>query len=93
MSPSRIQLSDGATLSVKILGDDQSKPLLIVLHGAPGLSDHKEPEASFGFLQSQFRVLVYDARGSGASDLKQPYTDERWAADVEELRQGSFSFT
>ncbi|KXH27578.1 hypothetical protein CSAL01_00745 [Colletotrichum salicis] len=31
-------------------------------------------------------VLVYDARGSGKSELKPPYTDERWVADVDELR-------
>ena len=88
MSFSRVQTSDGATLSVKILGDDdRSKSLLTALHKAPGLSDHKEPETSYKYLQSQFRVLVYDARGSRTSDLKEPYNDERWAADVEEVRQ------
>lgn len=80
-------MSDGAKLYVKMLGDDSRlKPLLIALHGAPGLSSHREPEKTFGFLQSQFRVLVYDARGSGISDLKPPYTHERWITDVEELR-------
>lgn len=82
-----VQLSDGARVPVRVLGaDDQSKPLLIALHGAPGLSDYKEPQSSFGFLASDFRVLVYDARGSGESDLKPPYTHERWVADVDELR-------
>ncbi|KAJ7284702.1 alpha/beta hydrolase fold protein [Mycena rebaudengoi] len=33
-----------------------------------------------------FRVIVYDARGSGASDLQPPYTHARWVADIEELR-------
>lgn len=87
MSGQHVTLSDGARLYVKLLGgSDTLKPLLIVLHGAPGLSTHAEPEASFGFLKSRFRVLVYDARGSGISDQKQPYTDERWVFDVEELR-------
>lgn len=81
------QLSDGAKLHVTLLGgDDPSKPLLIALHGAPGLSDHREPENSFGFLTPRFRVLVYDARGSGSSDVKGPFTHERWIADLEELR-------
>ncbi|OHE98581.1 hypothetical protein CORC01_06032 [Colletotrichum orchidophilum] len=85
-----VQVSDGAKLHVKVLGDnDATKPLLIVLHGAPGLSDHREPASSFGFLASDFRVLVYDARGSGNSDLKPPYTDERWVTDVDELRAWS----
>ncbi|KAI8314037.1 Proline iminopeptidase [Colletotrichum sp. SAR11_59] len=79
---------DGASVQVKLLGvTDKTKPLLIALHGAPGLSDHREPESSFGFLASNFRVLVYDARGSGESDLKPPYTDARWVADVDELRK------
>ncbi|KAL0940079.1 uncharacterized protein CTRU02_206689 [Colletotrichum truncatum] len=82
-----VQLSDGAKVHVKILDNaKEAKPLLIALHGAPGLSDHTEPERSFGFLASDFRVLVYDARGSGDSDLKPPYTHERWLTDVEELR-------
>lgn len=86
-SPSIVQLSDGAKVQVKLLGDrNEIKSLIIVLHGAPGLSDHREPISSFGFLASDFRVLVYDARGSGESELKPPYTDERWVADVDELR-------
>ncbi|KAH0442437.1 hypothetical protein CcaCcLH18_01479 [Colletotrichum camelliae] len=85
---SAVKLSDGAYVQVKLLGDtDKKKTLLIALHGAPGLSDHREPESSFGFLASNFRVLVYDARGSGESDLKPPYTDARWVADVDELRK------
>ncbi|KAF9874296.1 hypothetical protein CkaCkLH20_08279 [Colletotrichum karsti] len=89
MSPSStVELSDGATVKVRMLGNgDKTKPLLIALHGAPGLSDHREPESSFEFLVSRFRVLVYDARGSGDSSLKPPYTDARWVADVDELRE------
>lgn len=68
-------MSDGARLYVKVLGERlPAKPLLIALHGAPGLSTHAEPEATSGFLQSQFQIIVYDARGSRISDLKQLYT-------------------
>lgn len=84
-----VQLSDGAKLRVRMLGsEDTGKPLLIALHGAPGASSHVETEAAYGFLTDRFRVLVYDARGSGGSDLMGPFTDERWIADVDELRWG-----
>jgi proline iminopeptidase len=87
MATHKVLMSDGASLHVKVLGNSPStKPLLIALHGAPGLSTHAEPEATFGFLQSQFKIILYDARGSGISDLKQPYTNDRWVQDVDELR-------
>ncbi|KAF8860837.1 alpha/beta hydrolase fold protein [Acephala macrosclerotiorum] len=87
MTTHQVVLSDGAKLHVKVLGDNSpNKPLLIALHGAPGLSTHTEPEATFAFLSTKFRVVVYDARGSGISDLKPPYTNERWIEDVDEIR-------
>lgn len=83
----RVQLSDGANLRVRLLGsEDERKPLLIALHGAPGASSHVETESAYEFLADRFRVLVYDARGSGVSDLKGSFTDERWVSDVDELR-------
>jgi proline iminopeptidase len=86
----KVQLSDGANLRVRVSGiTEQQKPLLIALHGAPGLSSHTEPESAYSFLADKFRVLVYDARGSGLSDMKGPFTDERWVADVDELRYGT----
>ena len=83
----QVTMDDGAKLWVKVLGDDPGKPLLIAHHGAPGVSSHLEPEASFGFLADRYRVLVFDARGSGYSDLKEPYSHERWVEDVDALRQ------
>jgi proline iminopeptidase len=80
-------MSDGAILHVKVLGENSpAKPLIIALHGAPGLSTHSEPEITFAFLSSTFQILVYDARGSGDSSKQLPYTNERWVQDVEELR-------
>ena len=83
----QVTMDDGAKLWVKVLGDDPGKPLLIAHHGAPGVSSHLEPEASFGFLADRYRVLVFDARGSGYSDLKEPYTHARWVEDVDTLRR------
>ena len=86
-STHRVTMDDGVSLHVRILGENAvSKPLLISLHGAPGISTYREPEASFHFLSHVFRVMVYDARGSGESDHKGPYSHDRWIRDIEALR-------
>ena len=80
-------MSDGTRIRACLLGgDDPGKPLLIALHGAPGLSSLYEPLSGFQFLAGSFRVLVYDARGSGKSDAAGSLTDEQWISDIEELR-------
>jgi len=83
-----VKMDDGVRLNVKVLGEDSktTKPLFIAVHGAPGLSTSAEPEEAFAFLSDIFRVLVFDARGSGASDLTGPYTHDRWIKDIENLR-------
>ncbi|MEW1951969.1 alpha/beta hydrolase [Terrabacter sp. NPDC080008] len=77
---------NGNRLNVEVMGRDDA-PLLIALHGAPGLGSLAEPRATFGPLADDFRVLVFDARGSGQSEGKGPLTHEQWAADVEALRE------
>ncbi|EXJ75642.1 uncharacterized protein A1O5_00149 [Cladophialophora psammophila CBS 110553] len=85
---STVQVDDGVKLHVRLLGGDSTgaKPLLIGLHGAPGMFTHAEPEACFSHLSPLFRVLVFDGRGSGASDMIGPYSHERWMKDIENLR-------
>ncbi|ADO42619.1 alpha/beta fold hydrolase [Ketogulonicigenium vulgare] len=79
---------NGCPLYVEMLGgDDPAKPLMITHHGAPGLGSHTEPKASFGALADEYRVLVFDARGSGKSGDIGPFTHEQWAADIDALRQ------
>ncbi|ADO42618.1 alpha/beta fold hydrolase [Ketogulonicigenium vulgare] len=79
---------NGCELYVEMLGgDDPAKPLIIAHHGAPGLGSHTEPKKSFGSLSDEYRVLVFDARGSGASGDEGPFTHEQWAADIDALRQ------
>lgn len=82
-----VEAEDGVRLYCELLGDAPGKPLIIVHHGGPGVSSHAESKASFDFLTDRFRVLVFDARGSGRSDCVGPYTHDRWVADVEALRQ------
>ncbi|PKW27855.1 alpha/beta fold hydrolase [Phycicoccus duodecadis] len=77
---------NGNALDVELTGPEGA-PLIIVHHGAPGLGSKAEPRASFGPLADTYRVLVFDARGSGNSEGKEPFTHEQWVADVEALRE------
>ena len=73
-------------LNVEVMGPEDA-PLMIVHHGAPGLGSLAEPRASFGPFADEYRVLVFDARGSGQSEGNGPLTHEQWAADVDALRE------
>ena len=76
---------NGNRLAVEVLGPPGA-PVVLTHHGAPGLGSRAEPRASFGRLADTYRVVVFDARGSGASEGRGPYTHEQWAADLDGLR-------
>jgi proline iminopeptidase len=76
---------NGNELAVEVFGDEDA-PVLIAHHGAPGLGSRAEPRATFKPFADTFRVVVFDARGSGESGGNPPFTHEQWADDVEGLR-------
>lgn len=73
-------------LNVEVMGPEGA-PVMIVHHGAPGLGSMAEPKRSFGPFADRYRVVVFDARGSGQSEGNPPFTHEQWAADVDALRE------
>lgn len=77
---------NGNRLAVEILGPEGA-PVIITHHGAPGLGSRAEPKASFGRLADEYRVVVFDARGSGQSDGSGPFSHEQWAADIDGIRE------
>lgn len=77
---------NGNRLAVEVLGPPDA-PVLIAHHGAPGLGSRAEPRDSFGRLADSYRVVVFDARGSGESEGNGPFTHEQWAADIDGLRE------
>lgn len=77
---------NGNQLAVEAFGSKDA-PVLIAHHGAPGLGSRAEPRATFGPLSDTYRVIVFDARGSGESQGNPPFTHEQWAADVDALRE------
>jgi proline iminopeptidase len=77
---------NGNRLAVEVLGPEGA-PVVIAHHGAPGLGSRAEPRASFGRLADTYRVIVFDARGSGQSEGKGTFSHEQWAADIDGLRE------
>jgi proline iminopeptidase len=77
---------NGAELEVEVLGPEGA-PLLIAHHGGPGLGSRSGDKATFSALSDTYRVIVFDARGSGNSSDTPPYSHEQWAADIEGLRE------
>ncbi|MFI5611553.1 alpha/beta fold hydrolase [Amycolatopsis sp. NPDC051903] len=77
---------NGNRLAVEVLGPADA-PVLIAHHGAPGLGSRAEPRASFGRLADTYRVVVFDARGSGQSEGKGTFSHDQWAADIDGLRE------
>lgn len=77
---------NGNQLYVEDHGPKDGFPM-IVHHGAPGLSDHAEPKRAWATpFSDKYRVIVFDARGSGRSGGNPPFTHEQWAADIDGLR-------
>ena len=77
---------NGAQLKLQLLGPEGA-PTMIVHHGAPGLGSRSEPVRSFGPFSDEYRVITFDARGSGESPSAGPFTHEQWVADIEGIRE------
>jgi proline-specific peptidase len=74
----------GAQLYCETLGREDA-PVLVILHGGPGVGDCRDQVRDCGPLADEFRLVFYDARGSGRSEDKPPYTHGQWVADVDGL--------
>lgn len=79
---------DGAALFYRMIG--AGPDVLVMIHGGPGM-DMGYMVPDFGPLAEQHRLLFYDQRGGGRSELLRDdpalYTMERHVADLEALRR------
>ena len=64
-----------------------ARPAIYGHHGAPGLGTHATPKRALAPLADSYKIVTFDARGSGASDAVPPYTHAQWVADLDALRQ------
>lgn len=65
---------------------DENAPLILALHGGRGTSDHINEFAAFNPLSDQFRVVAYDQRGCGKSQLGNEISADQLVDDLEEVR-------
>lgn len=77
---------DGAELYYEMAGPEDA-PAILALHGGPGIGDGRKPKRAFEPLAGEYRLVVPDHRGCGRSAGVPPYTNERFARDVEALRE------
>lgn len=77
---------NGINLFVDVQGVTSGTPIY-GHHGAPGLGTHATPKRALAPLTDAYRVVTFDARGSGASDAVPPYTHAQWVADLDALRE------
>jgi proline iminopeptidase len=74
----------GIRLRVDVQGQG---PPIYAHHGAPGLGTHATPKRALAPLADAYRIVTFDARGSGESDAVPPYTHAQWVADLDALRE------
>lgn len=80
---------NGYDLYYRELGTDKGLPPVILVHGGPGHSSLSFKNG-FDFLAQQTRVIFYDQRGSGNSQIKpnpNDYNIEQLVEELEALRR------
>jgi proline iminopeptidase len=85
----RIIHVNGFDLYYRELGADGGHAPIVVLHGGPGHSSQSF-KRSFDFLAKDYRVIYYDQRGSGNSQIKPDsadYTVDQLVEELETIRR------
>ncbi len=73
---------------VRLVYEDAGQGTAIVtLHGGPGMGSRAGDWTAFQALTDAYRLISYDQRGNGDSELKGPYTHAQFVADLDALRE------
>ncbi len=75
----------GTRFCYDVAGEEHDETI-IVLHGGRGIGDHRGEFAAYRALADRYRILAFDQRGCGLSQIKGPFTFEQYADDVEAFR-------
>ncbi|TYO61054.1 alpha/beta hydrolase [Bradyrhizobium hipponense] len=77
---------NGTRLLCAFAGEDCARTIIVV-HGGRGSSEHGADFAAFRPLADSFRIVAYDQRGCGRSELAEPITFDQLVDDLEALRK------
>jgi proline iminopeptidase len=80
---------NGFDLYYREIGEDNGRPPVVLIHGGPGHSSLSFKNA-FDFIASDRRVVYYDQRGSGNSQIRNDdayYTVDQLVDELEALRR------
>lgn len=75
--------------SILIRGKDKANPIILFIHGGPGIAEMHEVRALSNSLEENFTLVIWDQRGCGKSYAKQVpnFTHRQIAEDAAELIQ------
>jgi proline-specific peptidase len=84
--------ADDVTLHVRTAGDVDSAPVLIAIHGGPGMSSDYMISLE-RLAGDQLAVVTYDQRGTGRSSSPSPdaanYTLDKYVDDLDAVREAT----
>ncbi|WP_051360034.1 alpha/beta fold hydrolase [Adhaeribacter aquaticus] len=66
---------------VTISGENQSKPVILFLHGGPGSTMSQYDDAIYGYWKKDFVLVYWDQRGAGRTfgrNAPDPVTEDYW---------------
>lgn len=82
-----VKAEDGATLGYRLLTQQQSKPLLTLIHGLASNSTRFSEFVEFTQLKNKWDLLRVDLRGHGESMYRKNYSRAMWLSDLNQVMQ------
>jgi len=84
---SKIRTKDGVTIGYRLLCEQQSKPLLTLIHGLASNSTRFNEFVEYTKLQKDWDLLQIDLRGHGESMYRGHYSRSDWLNDLNLIMQ------
>lgn len=82
-----IKAEDGASIGYRLLGSQQSRPLLTLIHGLASNSTRFSEFVEFTQLKNKWDIIRVDLRGHGESMYRKNYSRATWVADLNYVLQ------